>query len=376
MAAETPFETLLAAQCTGLLQLVRRRDAGEGFGQLILVYANPAASDLLGPGLHRGEPFEELLPQARALHHALADVLREGQGLTVRELAIETPAGRVVTVDATLTPLGDAGDSVLVELTALDRHRLIAREEALAAQHDALREVVRGLAHEIKNPLGGLRGAAQLLERSVTDDTARECARVILTEADRLRALVDALLGPAQRAAKAPVNLHEVAEHVLTLIAHDAPGLTLVRDYDPSLPEVMAVRDHLTQALLNLCRNSVQALHSKAPPDAMPDDERTQAQGTLRLRTRALRQYTLNGVRHRLVARLEVEDDGPGVPEALRERLFLPLVSGRDGGTGLGLSIAQDLVARHGGLIEWESAPGRTVFALLLPLADEKGDDA
>jgi len=363
MARETFHETLLAAQTAGLLKLVRRREGGEGFGQLAVEYANPAAADLLGCGLHPGEIFEALLPEAHALHRALTDALREGQGLTVRELPIETPVGRTVTVDATLTLLGEDGDAVLVELVAQDRHRLIAHEQRLASQQETLREVVRGLAHEIKNPLGGLRGAAQLLERRVTDDTARECARVILTEADRLRALVDALLGPTQRAAKEPTNLHEVIEHVLALLAHDtaqaASKVALARDYDPSLPEIVAVRDHLTQALLNLTRNAVEA-----------------GAGSVRLRTRALRQYTLNGLRHRLVARVDVEDDGPGVPDALRERLFFPMVSGRDGGSGLGLAIAQDLVVRHGGLIEWESAPGRTVFSLLLPLHEDKREPA
>jgi two-component system nitrogen regulation sensor histidine kinase GlnL len=368
MPRESPYESLLAAQTTGLLKLIRRREAGDGAGRLLLDYANPAAADLLGSGLHPGEPLDELLPGAGALHRALADALREGQGLTVRELVIETAAGRPVTVDATLTLLGEAGDALLVELVALDRHRLIAHEQQLATQQETLREVVRGLAHEIKNPLGGLRGAAQLLERSVTDATARECARVILTEADRLRALVDALLGPAQRAAREPTNLHELIEHVLALVAHDAPGITLARDYDPSLPEVVAVRDHLTQALLNLARNAVEAIASAAPPD----DARQRARGTLKLRTRALRQYTLNGVRHRLVARVDVEDDGPGVPPELRERLFFPMVSGRDGGSGLGLAIAQDLVTRHGGLIEWTSQPGHTVFSMLLPLLDDK----
>ena len=361
MARVMSAPALLDSLSTGVLLL-------DAQAQVVLI--NPAAAELLGIGIHPGAALLRLLPDASALHRALDDVRREGQGLTVRELAIETAitpvsgrepasgAARAVIVDATFTPLGasptEEGGGVLVELIALDRHRLIAREEALAAQHETLREVVRGLAHEIKNPLGGLRGAAQLLERSVTDDTARECARVILTEADRLRALVDALLGPAQRAAKALTNLHEVAEHVLTLVTHDAPGITLTRDYDPSLPEVLAVRDHLVQALLNLMRNAVQA-----------------GGATIRLRTRALRQYTLNGVRHRLVARIDVEDDGRGVPVSLKERLFFPLVSGHDGGSGLGLSIAQDLVARHGGLIEWESRPGCTVFSLLLPLAEE-----
>jgi len=278
---------------------------------------------------------------------------------------VPLPGAKPVTLDATLTPLDEG--SVLLELNALDRHRQIAREEALAAQHDSLREVVRGLAHEIKNPLGGLRGAAQLLGRSVSDPAAAECARIILLEADRLRALVDALLGPAQHAARAKLNLHEVAEQVLGVVAHELPeGVTLVRDYDPSLPEALAIRDHLVQALLNLVRNAQQSLSSDRATRAADG-----ARGRILLRTRALRQYTLNNVRQRLVARLDVEDDGPGVPDDLRERLFYPLVSGRDGGTGLGLSIAQDLVQRHGGLIEWESVPGRTTFSILIPLAED-----
>ncbi len=335
---------------------------------LALAYANPAAGDLLGSGLKLGLPLTITLPDATGLHAAIDDARREGQGLTARELVVPLPGAKPITLDATLTPLDDG--SLLLEVVALDRHRQIAREEALAAQHESLREVVRGLAHEIKNPLGGLRGAAQLLGKSVTDPAAVECARIILLEADRLRALVDALLGPAQHAARGPVNLHEVAEQVLGVVAHDSSdgigpeGITLVRDYDPSLPDAIAVRDHLVQALLNLVRNAQQSLvadaraHHHAP------------RGRVTLRTRALRQYTLNNLRHRLVARIEVEDDGPGVSAALRERLFYPLVSGRDGGSGLGLSIAQDLVHRHGGLIEWESAPGRTVFALLLPLKE------
>ena len=333
---------------------------------LALAYANPAAGDLLGTGLRLGLPLTITLPDATGLHAAIDDARREAQGLTARELLVPRPGAKPIMLDATLTPLDDG--SLLLEVVALDRHRQIVREEALAAQHESLREVVRGLAHEIKNPLGGLRGAAQLLGKSVTDPAAAECARIILLEADRLRALVDALLGPAQHAARGPVNLHEVAEQVLGVVTHDvvggAGGIELVRDYDPSLPDAVAVRDHLVQALLNLLRNAQQALAA----DARTRGRATQ--GRITLRTRALRQYTLNNLRHRLVARIEVEDDGPGVPDALRDRLFYPLVSGREGGTGLGLSIAQDLVHRHGGLIEWESAPGRTVFSLLLPLKE------
>jgi two-component system nitrogen regulation sensor histidine kinase GlnL len=357
MAAEPELRPLLDTLTTGVLHLGP---------QLEIRYLNPAAEELLGltPRLTPNAPLAELLPRATELFGRLSAAAREGQGYQHRELVVPTAdPGRAVTVDCTITPLieGAAPHDLLVELYPLDRHLAIAREDALLSQQETWRQLTRALAHEVKNPLGGLRGAAQLLERELPDPALREYTRIVIAEADRLRALVDALLGPARPMRRTHRNVHELVEHVLSVVAAErATGVEFQRDYDPSLPEPEVDGDQLVQALLNLVRNALQALESG---------------GRVTLRTRALRQYTVGATRHRLAVRVDVEDDGPGVPEALRDRLFFPLVSGRASGTGLGLGIAQDLVARHGGVIEWDSRPGRTVFSIVLPLAQQGRDD-
>jgi two-component system nitrogen regulation sensor histidine kinase GlnL len=351
MAPDLDTQPLLDALSSGVLWLGPDTE---------LRYLNPAAAELLGLSTHPGSGVRlaSLLPAAGILLESVTRAAREGQGFQHRELLLATTdAERRVTVDCVITPLleGAPPYAVVVELHPLDRHLAIAREEALLAQQETWRQLTRALAHEVKNPLGGLRGAAQLLERELPDPALTEYTRVIITEADRLHALVDALLGTARRGERRARNVHELIEHVLRLVAADLPrGITLTRDYDPSLPEPSVDGDQLVQALLNLMRNAVQAC----------------ATGTHRitLRTRAERQYTIGTTRHRLALRIDVEDDGPGVPAELSDRLFFPLVSGRADGTGLGLGIAQDLVVRHGGVIEWHSVPGRTVFSILLPL--------
>jgi two-component system nitrogen regulation sensor histidine kinase GlnL len=216
--------------------------------------------------------------------------------------------------------------------------------------------MIRQLAHEIKNPLGGLRGAAQLLERELPEATLREYTSVIISEADRLTALVDSMAGPNRPLQKTQLNVHEVCEHVYHLLRGEAASsVAIERDYDPSLPTALLDRNQLIQALLNVARNALQAVGDR---------------GRITVRTRALPNAGIAGHRYRLIASVQVEDDGPGVPQELRSSLFYPLVTGRTNGTGLGLAVAQDLVTRHGGLIEFESEPGCTVFTLLLPLDD------
>lgn len=346
-----PAETLLDSLTTAVLWLD---------GSQRLRYLNPAAQDLLAlsPRTALGAALGEILPQARTFHHGLQAAREQAQPYTHRELVLVVGLDppHVVTVDCTITPL-DATGELLVELVPLDRHLLISREEALVAQQQTRRALVQGLAHEIKNPLGGLRGAAQLLQRSLANPALAEYTDIIIREADRLRSLVDTLLGPGRAPRFRPTNIHELLEHVAALAVAEAPKtLRLQRDYDPSIPEVQADPDQLIQVLLNLLRNAVQALNGH---------------GTVLLRTRTLRQYTIGHTRHRLVLRVDVEDGGPGIPPALQERLFFPLVSGRAEGTGLGLSIAQDIVVRHRGLIECESRPGRTVFSVVLPLENK-----
>jgi len=312
---------------------------------------NSAARELLalsgaGP---LGEPLPRLLPRADALHAAALASLARQQGTTLRELVIPLGAdgATTVTADCTFTPLEAGG--LLLEIVALDRHLLISREAALLAEQQIRRRLAQTLAHEIKNPLGGLRGAAQLLTRELPDPALAEYTGIIVREADRLRALVDSLLGSAQLPRFQPTNIHAVLEHVRQLVETDA-GRALQCDYDPSVPEIPADADQLIQVFLNLAQNAIQA-----------------GAGRVVLRTRVLRQYTLGAVRHRLALCAEVQDNGPGIPAALQASLFFPMVSGRAGGTGLGLSVAQDIVVRHGGLIEYDSRPGHTVFRVVLP---------
>jgi two-component system, NtrC family, nitrogen regulation sensor histidine kinase GlnL len=260
-------------------------------------------------------------------------------------------------VDCAVAPYEDsAAPAVLIEISDTTEHRRISRETALLTQIDGSRLMIRQLAHEIKNPLGGLRGAAQLLARELPNESMREYTAVIISEADRLAGLVDALLGPGHAPCRELTNIHELLQHVRHLLAADAPPVTIDRDYDPSLPPLLLDRNLIVQAMLNLGRNALQAIA-----------QNTDRAGRIILRTRALTNVNIGARRHRLVASVQFEDNGPGVPDHLRETLFYPLVTGRADGTGLGLAVAQDLVSRHDGLIEFSSRPGLTLFTILLP---------
>jgi two-component system nitrogen regulation sensor histidine kinase GlnL len=245
---------------------------------------------------------------------------------------------------------------VVLELLDRERDLRVKREADLVAQQRLSRRIIRQLAHEVKNPLGGLRGAAQLLERQLPDPEQKAYTRVIIEEADRLAALVDGILRAGGASRPEEINLHRITEHVAQLIEAEKPaGIDFVRDYDPSLPSITVDRNQMIQAFLNVARNAMQALGER---------------GRLVFRTRALSNCTVGGERHRLVLSAEVEDNGPGIPEELKDTIFYPLVTGRPTGTGLGLTIAQDLVSRNGGLIEFTSEPGRTVFLIRLPVVN------
>ena len=244
---------------------------------------------------------------------------------------------------------------LLVEMTDVTRRSRISRENALIIQHGAGRQMIRQLAHEIKNPLGGLRGAAQLLDRQLDSEELQEYTSVIISEADRLASLVDTLLGPGGPPNKQPINVHELLEYVVRLIEPGRERISIRRDYDPGLPLFLLDRDQMVQAILNLLQNASTALDG---------------QGQITLRTRAIMNFTIGDIRHPAVASIEIEDDGPGISPDLQDSVFYPLVTSRPDGTGLGLPAAQELVSRHGGLIEFESQPGRTVFFIRIPLAD------
>ncbi len=254
----------------------------------------------------------------------------------------------------------DRTDRVLVELIEVEQQTRLDREERAHGLAQANKELVRNLAHEIKNPLGGIRGAAQLLAMEVTSRELTEYTQVIIHEADRLQALVDRLLAPHRRPhVVADVNIHEICERVRSLVMAEFPrGLKVQRDYDTSIPDFRGDREQLIQAVLNIAHNATQALAARI---ATGDAE-------IVLRTRVARQATFGRQRFRLALELHIQDNGPGVPEAIRDRMFQPLVSGRDGGSGLGLTLAQTFVQQHQGTIECDSVPGRTVFKLLIPL--------
>ncbi|MFV8834987.1 nitrogen regulation protein NR(II) [Aquisalimonas sp.] len=296
-------------------------------------------------------------PCVRALESAARNAIETGEPFTNRELSLEVSPDRRMTVDLTVTPVSH--DEVLLEVSELDRRLRITREQNLINQNHATRHLLRGLAHEVKNPLGGLRGAAQLLHRELQAPELREYTQIIIEEADRLRTLVNGLLGPSKHVEKQETNIHEVLERVRGLVVAEAPeGVTIHRDYDPSIPTLLAEPNQLIQATLNIARNALQSLDGT---------------GSITLRTRTQRQFTIADVPHRLVVRVDIIDTGPGIPKDLQDRIFYPMVTGRAEGTGLGLSIAQTLIHQHGGLIECWSEPGHTEFTLWLPL--EADDD-
>ncbi len=329
---------------------------------LEVTYANPSAEQLLGVSLQQlsGRPLPFAVPALAPLEPLLRLALQTGQGFARRGLVVATPeaAETAPVLDCALSVAEGPGPGpeVLLELVDSSRRLRMDRENALLSQLQASRSMVRQLAHEVRNPLGGIRGAAQLLNRQLDSESQKDYTALIMREADRLAALTTALLGPDRAPTLESVNIHELVEHVRKLAEAEAgPGVSVDRDYDPSLPRLDLDKDQVIQAMLNIARNALTALDGN---------------GHLVFRTRALTNETIGSRTFRLVACLEIEDDGPGVPVEIRETLFYPLVTGCDGGSGLGLAVAQDLVGRHGGLIEFVSRPGRTIFRMLFPIEE------
>lgn len=321
-------------------------------------YLNTASEMLFGVSARHCElePFDRVLPHLADHRVRLSAAIQDGAAYTQRELELWASDGQPLTVDCSVSPFTDrrSRPALLLEFLSLERQLRISRDAQMRTQNLANRDMIRGLAHEIKNPLGGLRGAAQLLERDIGDSDLSEYTRVIIREADRLQNLVDGLLGPRRPPDKQRLNIHEPLEHVRALIATDLPsGVTLARDYDPSIPAVSADREQLIQVFFNLLGNAVTAL-----------DEA----GDILLRTRTQRLFTIGGTQHRLVVRIDVVDNGPGIDPDLLPRIFHPMVTSRAEGSGMGLPIAQYLIHLHRGLIECDSRPGQTLFSVFMPL--------
>ncbi len=339
---------------------------------LAVSYLNPAAEYLLDCSDARatGQPLESLFAVPLGDIPHLEEQMKSRLPFNRRALEIPLPNGKTITVDLAFTPLDrmisfpDDKVHTLVELQGLDRLLRISREETFVSSQTTSRSLIRGLAHEIKNPLGGIRGAAQLLGKELADNELADYTRVIIEEADRLRNLVDKLLGPNRAAVMRQVNVHEVVERVCTLLQAEASDIQIIRDYDPSIPDIKADAEQLIQAVLNVARNARQALAS------MPESH----VACLNLRTRIVRQFTIGAIRHPLVVRLDIIDNGPGINPELMDSVFYPMVSGRPEGSGLGLSIAQAILHRHQGLIECLSEPGHTEFSLYIPLEPSTND--
>ena len=327
---------------------------------LRLIYLNQAGEVMLAHSARHacGRSIHELVVNAGVLVDHLARAFTQQQVISKRGCQLELPNASALRVNCTFTPVNDstAAPTVQLELRQIDHQLRVEHDELLINQQQATHALLRGLAHEIKNPLGGLRGAAQLLERQINDDSLREYTRIIIGEADRLQGLMDRMLGPNSLPVMRSVNIHEVLQRVCELVrAESGDSLNILQDYDPSLPDLYADHDLLIQAILNIVRNASQALAGK---------------GEILLRTRILRNFNIGTRKHRLVARIEVIDNGPGIDDDLLKKIFYPMVTNRTDGTGLGLSIAQSLIGRHHGLIECASVPGETTFTILIPLEE------
>jgi two-component system nitrogen regulation sensor histidine kinase GlnL len=327
---------------------------------LVIRHANSAALALFGIGdrLIIDLPLNRLLHGNPAFLKAVAEAAETGVGVLEHDLSLDRHLEGLAHINCIATPMHPPAlpwSGVVLELRAVDQRLRIDREEKLIERQILNRELLRNLAHEIKNPLGGIRGSAQLLERELPDVELREFTQVIIKESDRLQTLMNRMLAPARLPNVTLVNIHEVLERVRSLIIAEYPdgGLTIRRDYDISLPEFPGDKEQLIQALLNVVRNASEAMHG---------------QGAITLGTRIARQVTIHRERHRLAILINVIDNGPGVPAHLKDRIFFPLVSGRAQGSGLGLSIAQDYIAQHRGVIEFRSEPGNTCFTITLPV--------
>ena len=330
---------------------------------LTVVYANPAAENLLELSKKQllGQRPASVFVDASMLVAAIGKAVASGTSYTEQELELAVNGKPKLHLTCTVSPVEVNSASLMLEFRHIDQQLKIAREERRLEQQQANRELIRSLAHEIKNPLGGIRGAAQLLERELDRPHLIEYTQVIIGEADRLQSLVNRLLTPHRLPAYRRMNIHEILVRVKGVVQAEFPQVAIVADFDTSLPEFDADPEQLTQAVLNIVRNAAQALVG------------TTAGPQIRLTTRVARYVTLARKRYRLALAVGIADNGPGVPETIRDKIFYPLVSGREGGSGLGLTIAQTFVAQHHGSIECDSVPGRTVFTILLPLEHGRG---
>lgn len=334
-------------------------------------FANDAALNLLETGINqvKNRPLDDFLSSDSFNQQQILDAIENYEDFRETDSVMTFRDGRFVTVDINANIITLNGHvKALLEINSVDKQRKITQESLQYAQQRAARDLVRGLAHEIKNPLGGIRGAAQLLERKLEQPGHKEFTQMIIDQADRLRNLVDRLLGPNSLPQKRQFNLHQILDKVQSVILNDLSfSVIMNRDYDPSIPDLIADPDMLQQAILNITRNASQAIQT----DKIVSDQ----QATITFKTRIERQCVIKGVRHPLCAKISIIDNGPGIPKELKDTLFYPMVTTKESGSGLGLSIAQTLTDHHNGKIDVESHAGHTDFSLYIPIIQKKQVD-
>ncbi len=355
-----PQQTILDSLHTAIMIIDR---------QLQIKHMNPSAEMLFHFSRNRAinRKIDQLIINEHELYNRLRQSLASSHPFSLYEAQLKIHNNTDIAVDYSVSPLEykTRDKSLLLEFSPLKHIQKYAQEETLIAQHEASKSLMRGLAHEIKNPLGGLRGAAQLLEREL-DEKNKVFTQIIINEADRLKNLVDRMAGPKEIPNISAINIHKVIEHVRRLVnaelketVNDRKSIQLNSDYDPSIPDLAADESMLIQIILNITRNAVSAIN---------------ATGQIVFKTRTRRNRTIGITTYPLVASIEITDNGSGVNTDLQEKIFLPMITGRADGTGLGLSIAQSLVQQHHGLIEFTSYPGETTFTILLPIQHQNGD--
>ncbi len=321
-----------------------------------ILFANQAAENLLKESATHmaGQCLIELIINGEELAEIVRQAAIYNKTFTQRKMQLLLRGKDNFTADVTVTPVQD-GEQTVVELIPMDRYLRIDRDAAIQEHYDVTRQMVRGLAHEIKNPLGGIKGSAELLARALPDKSLEEYTDIIIEETNRLTSLLDRMLGPNTLAQKAPISIHQVLERTASLVELESRNLKVIRDYDPSIPELFIDPELMLQAVLNVARNAMQILETTPHP-------------ALTFTTRIDRQFTIKGLRHKVVVRVDITDNGPGITPEIQDQLFYPMISRRPGGTGLGLTFAQSIIAQHNGMIEFESEPGDTTFSIIIPL--------
>ena len=342
-------ENMLNNLCTAVISLDH---------DLKVCFINQSAESLLDISANKsvGVSIEELVTSFSPYIAICYDAIQSGQAYTQRMAQFTLANGSGITVDFTVSPISEGEwPRLVIEMHPLDRYLRIDRDATLHERQEISRQMIRGLAHEVKNPLGGIRGSAQLLEKQLNHDELKEYTKIIIDETDRLTLLVDKMMGPSRSLQLDSTNIHILLERVAKLIELETSNISISRDYDPSIPEVLVDPEMLLQALLNIARNAMQSMTETRAP-------------ILKMTTRIERQFTIKAYRHRTLIRIDIADNGCGIPPELKQNLFYPMISGRPDGTGLGLPLVHAVVDQHGGHIEFDSEPSKTIFRIFIPL--------